>query len=1216
MTTASKGEGDVVDLAAKPWLSLDGPSLAQAAAALQLLPENVPFLLRLQRLAAIGASLPGRPGAVGLSPSRLRALLKEPEVSGARVQQAEDEYDDVYVAEVATPSGPRLLAQGLTSRSVHCLRLLLDALAGAADCAPVFNEVRPLVAATLDLSDVMCRRAGLRRGVHAPAAPPSNPAVPGRARLQALCDAVTFQASTGLRAVIEPLLVLPGAHELDFSEGTSDQLIVRPLLDDGERLIVCNPGELAAAVRHQTLVAASRLGLIPAVVRAFRREVANSAYEKLGILGYRPTDRAGEEVEDGLLEVRNFRGPADTLLSVAVMVDTLDDFDETDPFGYWSRADLGERVQHVLDPAGPERDEDSVTLRLAILDGFARANFFGLEARRRPGPLLTVRLDELDIMVHLDGADPLFLWRFAEANELLHSRTQVLSYSTLDTYAIYRDHDESFYLSDDEPPNFLSVTPSSGASLRIRDAVTHDRHIVRAPDSEYVELVCLYGLEEAPIYFVHPRHGNGDMVVEAESGAVWVHAPRSADPVLDGFASTVTEATAYWAWQLLSAGGSDGMTRRWLVDISFDDEAAWSRLLSGGKLPDAQPHVEWVRVSTSARGLTLTLCAACAGVLLLDDNTADRQLVTALGGGLFRDSVGLASAVQRVAPAGPKKMLLLATSDQAALRPARARPRYVRPGVVATVLDDLGAWLTAGGLAVGAIPSDLRTDVLARVVSYYFDSMANLVRQLSPVGLLEFLIAHDEALVHQTAVRRWRLGPRLACFGPESVVAKDEAEDRSRRAEASVASRFLIEYVGATPPTGSVPINLRIYDRILATAAELVSRATISDAIHFGFSDVQLSLLPSQRLGVSRGDRYSSGTIGLARAEAAASIALASGTRSDHHDVPRPALDPAKERARFESVSSALGEELGLTLVELANGMDVLLSAGLSDADDVVVVAESSVFEAFTRELGWEEAKGKALLSVSTIEPRPDFLSPGADCYPWRFNRDRSYLRRPLIVRGGPGAREVLFGTRRLAEARSYWIDLLRSGRFKAASTPLKKLMGAMRQDENRAFEQFVAFQLRAGGFEHVQASVRRFGGKRLLARDGADLGDIDAIGASVRTRTIVVVEAKDFETARTPAELANEADDLVRGGKSAVVRLLARADWVREHAGAVLAHLGVGGVASGWRVVPVVVVSRSLLSPRILDAEVPIVHADDLISWCRRYTGAGSGRGRRRGAR
>lgn len=118
--------------------------MVASAAGLQLVQENIPCLLRLQRLAAIGVALPARPDAPPLSPSRLRAVLKHPLIAGKSVRAQEDPYDDVYVEEVAFHGGPRLVLQGLTSHSAHTVRVVLNAIFGpqAATC-PVSTSARP-----------------------------------------------------------------------------------------------------------------------------------------------------------------------------------------------------------------------------------------------------------------------------------------------------------------------------------------------------------------------------------------------------------------------------------------------------------------------------------------------------------------------------------------------------------------------------------------------------------------------------------------------------------------------------------------------------------------------------------------------------------------------------------------------------------------------------------------------------------------------------------------------------------------------------------------------------------------------------------------------------------------------------------------------------------------------------------------------------------------
>jgi hypothetical protein len=215
-----------MDLDTPPWVELDGPSLASSAAALQLLPENIPFLTRAQRLAAVGTALPIRPDARPLSPSRLRALLKDPLISGEYVRSQEDPYEDVYVEEVAFHGGPRLVLQGLTNHSAHTVRILLSAIFGPAGDALPDGYVRQaglLTGVALTLSHAICSRAGLRRGTTAAQEGHREPFVPGATRLAELCAAVTFTPGDlsgmlphGRMQVLQEWITEAGGHRLNL----------------------------------------------------------------------------------------------------------------------------------------------------------------------------------------------------------------------------------------------------------------------------------------------------------------------------------------------------------------------------------------------------------------------------------------------------------------------------------------------------------------------------------------------------------------------------------------------------------------------------------------------------------------------------------------------------------------------------------------------------------------------------------------------------------------------------------------------------------------------------------------------------------------------------------------------------------------------------------------------------------------------------------------
>jgi hypothetical protein len=169
---------------------------------------------------------------------------------------------------------------------------------------------------------------------------------------------------------------------------------------------------------------------------------------------------------------------------------------------------------------------------------------------------------------------------------------------------------------------------------------------------------------------------------------------------------------------------------------------------------------------------------------------------------------------------------------------------------------------------------------------------------------------------------------------------------------------------------------------------------------------------------------------------------------------------------------------------------------------------------------------------------------------------------------------------------------------MRATTRELKVLTSTIRQAENKAFEQVVSRAFSAGGCHISASAVAKIAGKKLKSPEGHDLGDIDALGINLEKRVIFVGEAKDFELARIPSELAHEADHLIHGEKSALRNLSRRTRWVREHITSVLRSFDLDLDTSGWSVLPVIVTSRDLVSPRILSSDIPVVPIGDVQAW------------------
>jgi len=1199
-------------LSGRPWQDVDGPSLAACAAALQLLPQNIPRLLRLQRLAAIGAALPHRPNAVRLSPSKLRALLKDPLVSGPNARAQEDPYDDIYTSEVPFHGGPYLVAQGLTSHAAHTLTLLLTAAlgpVGRAELPEAFvRDARHLAEGALALSDALLRRAQLGRGVPPPSSQNAEVLVPAASTLSSLQSAIRFSASDLIAflpaADMEALNVLairPGQHDLTPEPGPDTGLVLTPLLASDGDLIVANPGELAASVRHHLLVGAGRYGCRPDLARLFRKQVLHETVQLLTLHG--ATQLAPATQLDDLPANRcQFAFVDNKILDLCVVTDDFSNYDDKDAFGYWHTGGMDRQIQDAVDPEGPADPDDGRTLRLIVNEGVGRSSAFGLTSRRRPGPVLLTSLSDLRTMAELDSSDPLFLWRFADAANRFREETHVQAWSTLDVYGLYRDHHHSFYLSDGPRANAVYVEPDFSTSLRLEAHARYDHHSVPSPHRHtLVPVLSVHGTRTAPIYRTHPVVPEDELLVEADGVHAWVGPGQHSVPeILGDFHDLATSAAAFWIWQISSAEPAllrDAAESSMLyLSLTFDDPDTWDRVLHANDNPYPDGQQSWATVLAARPGqIHLSLQATGAASLLSDGNQADRLLLKALIEGLTQaagTSYDPASLLDRLAPPGTKQMLHVRRDPHPSLRPGSLPPaRPVQAAVSAAVLDELGQWLAEDGMISGDVPSDRRTEILNKVVGHYFQLIETTVASLSTERLAHDLVERYEALLHEDAISRETLPARIACFGADSQPVEELVQQEKKRVEAAQANRFLIEYVAACPPSGAVRLSLDTYDYLMALAAELISRATLSDAIRQDFSDAELALLPSGRLGVSRGDRYESGTNALATAQAQAVLNVAQGEGRTAQDGPlnRPT----------DQVEEAMRAEFGFTLSDVMEGIGALTTLGDERCiTEPYFLPEAEVTSHLCTALGWPKDKSESFLDRMTLRPRDRFLDPGPDAWPWRFNREWSYLRRPLVRVQASDGPHLIWGIRHIWNSAAYWRDLVYSSRLRATSRPMKKLLGAIRQDQNKAFEEQVARTLRSAGCPITARGVAKIAGRKLMSADGGDLGDIDAIGLSVSRRVIIVAEAKDFEMARNPIEMANEADSLLRGGKSALVKLTRRAQWVQQHLASVLVHFDVPGGTKGWSVAPVIVTSRDLMSPRILTADLPVVPLAQLELW------------------
>jgi hypothetical protein len=1209
--------------------------------------ENAHRAARFETLAHVIASIPQETHQSCIKLNRLKSVLNSGALCNLEILKDEDPQEFAFTESFAFIDGPFTVFPGVADDTTFILQHFLKAIfrhRRQIDNQGYLDQAFQLTLAVLLLSDEIARRANLGPGIHPVYAPESPVAVPFLNRLSRLKNAVVFH-----RAELEGLLgsrgvPLSALNDVTVQLGRIDlatyglnrgELFARPIVLAGDQYIVTLPGRMLNALGHTLVNLTVVAGVTQEVVARYTQSIWDNVFESFYYLNISPATPPATDLPD-IPHITDgvFHLDADKYLYVILATDSLSGYDADQAFSRWQVGDLPERIKERMDVALsflftlPEPPNDVLVLEL--IQGVGRSYALPL---KRPawGPFLYMGAADLHTVAQLEAGNSLVLWKYAHAAQRIRQTTRITKASELDEFYFYRRSGYSYYGGDEERYTDIYLAPGYAGDLREELQRSRDWHSVRSfrrgPLTDLIDVTLLFSDTRIPIYVTKESLfvGAVEVLVEGLPLPVWVtNAPYRSDAQRRQrrLYAQLTEAIGYWLWQftpsLMSVLSPLTATHpHVLIEIQVERPEVWEG-------PDEAPTDEpAITVAAGSGHAQLLVCFNPAMDMLLAraDNHGEREmmrhvlrglrgLLPAEDHGRLSDQV-IDTILDRHAPLGVKKKLLFFDSRSVPEILPDGLPTYraLQKADENELLDELGDYLMeVKGLGIGLIPDVERTSVLRDAVGFFYEELERLVATLSPDGLLEWLVAHQEAATRDSAFNQLTIPTRLACFSSEAEMIKKMQEEMPRQNATVVASRFIIEYVTARPPKGLRPISMSVYDRLQALAWHITNFGFESDLIHFGLADHRMEILPSRRLGADRQ------TYEKARSAWAPKVMQGDIRRSGEffnvlwRDV--PAADTLDDE--MEDLNTAAVAEFGFSLTEQLDFIVAAMRIG-QIADPVVARLPRNEFTArMARELNWEDDKASRALEMLGLSPRYNFLNPGApyrgeDVYPWRYNRALSYLRRPFLIRHGDSDQnpvvEVLWGIRHL---NSFWKNitaLCREGRLRARSKEMVRLMGEFNRRRGDKFNDEVADVFAQNPRLIVRSRVKKIGHLRLRGAKG-DLGDIDVLVADQRRKRLMPVECKDLALARTPYEMSGEILNLFRGtqGKKSIVELhQQRVQWVREHLSEVLDWLGISA-GQRWKVEPLIVVDRDLFTPYLQSSPIPIVPLEELKRMITRF--------------
>lgn len=959
--------------------------------------------------------------------------------------------------------------------------------------------------------------------------------------------------------------------------GEFQEFFVHPFLKvDEHTAIVLNPSVLIPFAIHHLVLLADLYGEKELLIDSYNSEIWRGCKQDLKELGHKKVLESEYGIElinnqhrkEIIMTVGNNK-----LLFVHFVCDSGTDYDSQSMFGHHMvSADIPaiyDRTKYFAAKL-PMVEEHNI-YQIIIMNSFGRT--VGCETTKAESqysiPLSPYELHCISVNEH-DREE--FIPRYINAKKKLTMMVPPMMVSELNSIEIYTSNDYSFYLSDDHDPTtaFTYFAPGDSLDYIIRAVKKEDRHLTSSYDGVHL---CDIVLND-PVRNIYFTKGAGatppTLVVKFNEVNIWFTEGTITSREKANVLYSIIDTISFWlaeAKQIIKWMTFRTDAVRIHVDLSDPVEQYYNMIKEQGEF------LSGIEYMHSGNTLTMTWHPLAYQLLSDKTNNTEKTLLKSLLeelAQLNQTEVDFKSFDALFANPLKKKVYGINAANSPYMIPTGGHVPSISPEEEHQLLDEIGAhFLALPEYDYGRVPDEERAELTNKIVGYLYSLLQSEIASIAPTGLYEKVCFDLETVMCDVMLAHSRYAYDIACY-PEKADRIIEKYNETNRA--SVALKFLAEYIAAVPPTGKALLETMQYDRILAICSLIIDWAYKNDLFIYNIFNTPVEFLRSGRIGMSRveGD-YLLQINAAARARKMESL---SDPRISTYTPSEPFVDFQK------LIDEAFNAEYGFTFQQFASCIIGIADFGDSIKSDVKRVQRDILVNEIVQESNLSKECINAVIDLISLGKRDDFLAPPKpfrkeDVYPWRYNRELSFTRRPIIQYGD----ELIWGNRQLHHMLRYTVDLIMEGRYKARHSKLIELIGKLSNIRGKEFNSVVYRKLCSIDGLIVRERLSKINGKKITDDQGNDLGDIDVFYIVPDKRKIVVGEVKDFSFAKNPYEMDQEYKRIFVDGKKPcyMTKHKRRVAWVQKHLEDVKAHFN---LADGkWSVKPVMFVSEEIVS-------------------------------------
>lgn len=965
--------------------------------------------------------------------------------------------------------------------------------------------------------------------------------------LEEICRLVNIDIS-----IIDPFLL--NFFDIDNytndMDSTKNPIYVKPLIKVEAAYLLISPTNIVSSLINFIWKKCIEFECIDLIMKGFHSEIDQTIFYRIRNFGL----KAESIVQKDLMQVSEFNScsfiiDSDKLVSIVFIHDLGVGYNSDSLFDDNYYITTGKEENYIIEVNGKLKAEhpDYKILSIALFSSIGR-DFYTMYSDL--GSEYFIQIPSFDFL-NLNKCEEIEwvdLWYFIIAyDEFKKSIYYGLQYNFIDLYYLYRNHNDSFYLSDNAPKynKFDRDIEDIGKIEYTKKAILKaNRHIVFYVNDEG-NIAGKIAVERFPgsekyneRYYVKKNYQDIEYYISGMPFDLWIKADPNDSANEFETHYFIIDAICYWINELKPFINSmiNGEFKPLKIKIKISDFSKFDEYAR--KVGNEYEQEELFKELSKGQLLEVEISSKIASQIFRSDNLAEICIMKFLISKIFSslnydeiDYLKIDKMISKVMPLGDKKMLLFNSnnSDISLYKFSNEKFRFLKESRIQHYMDKLPSIIGSNYPEEGEIfDKEVKTKFLNEVIDSLLGQLRKLVADLDHFEFIKFVMLNCDAGWYVRTENQMRLHTRKLCFSVTENILVEEKEFHENLDRSMINNRVLIEHLCCEFKTGAKKFSIQDFDDCIALMQLIILYGNHREALESEIFNVRISVLPSGRIGSNYHEFVNVFFENYRTERQKQNIYNSEDAFQNYY---QENTDDVNKKTP-QIIDDAFKSEFGISVSDLLLVIIILEEYALKNKLSIVEISKTEILRILLIDSG---------LTLGTVESALNLLcltdQNGVDYItnaPWKYNRRLSYLQKPLILinRKKEVDSVILFTPRHLTMSQRQLKHLMVSNRYKVNhASKVKTALSILKEERSEIIIKEVKDWLAYNDINNFHTDV--WIGPKMKLKYSRPIGDIDILIIDNYHKVILSIECKRTEEAKNISQLIQQKKDYLDKEKS-----------------------------------------------------------------------------------